>query len=243
LYHIYDNIQLSKNVKKAIFGLILAIYLQKSNDMSKLMTWLDSTVLAKIDAVLESDGLIITDTDTVLGLLARCTQQSFDALNGCKGRQEKPYLLLVRDVTVAKKYVASTHHHSLDTLGAAFWPGEVTMIFPAAAHVPSFMCSREGTIALRVTQHPGLMRVLERHEILFSTSANKAGMPVPTSLDEVDESLKAHVELFVSQENPEPRQSLPSTIIDCTTVPLTIVREGAVSRQEIERVAKLSVGQ
>lgn len=207
--------------------------------MEKLMFWSDGVAPEKMDEILQLDGLIVTDTDTVLGLLARCTQKSFDALNACKGRQQKPYLILVRDIAVAKRYVATSHHEQLEALGEALWPGEVTLIFPASAQVPSFMQSTDGGIALRAVTHSGLNALLDRYEVLFSTSANKAGMSIPVSFEQLDPDVKKCASLLVAQKGQKKSESLPSTIIDCTVFPPTIVRAGVVSRDEIERLAKI----
>ena len=58
----------------------------------------------------------------------------------------------------------------------ASWPGPVTWIFPASAKAPPGICRGDGTVALRVTAHPGVVALSQAFSgAIVSTSANKRG--------------------------------------------------------------------
>ena len=115
----------------------------------------------------------------------------------------------------------------------AFWPGGLTIILHKAQSAAS--TSSAGTIGLRVPDH-AVPRALSRllGGPITGTSANIAGGPEPLSVDDVRRVLGDAVALIIDG-GPSPG-GRPSTVIDCTQDPPTILRLGAVSRAEIERV-------
>lgn len=60
----------------------------------------------------------------------------------------------------------------------ASWPGPVTWVLPAKAHVPRWLSGGRDTLAVRLTDHPVAARLCERigHAIV-STSANVSRRP------------------------------------------------------------------
>jgi L-threonylcarbamoyladenylate synthase len=58
------------------------------------------------------------------------------------------------------------------------WPGPVTWVVPAAAHVPAWLTGGRSTLAVRVTSHPVAAALCEACDMaLVSTSANMSGQP------------------------------------------------------------------
>lgn len=230
-----------KNVKQAIFAVFLNIYLQKNNLMIKHLVW-NKKIIPIILAQLSSGHVLLTTTDTVLGLLASCTQEGFDYLNTIKVRQEKPYIVLVPDYHTAERYVAQEYHARLKALAHACWPGPVTVIFPVSLSAPAYMRSNQGTIGLRVPHHQGLLSILQESGPLFSTSANRAGDPVPSQLADVDPLVLESVSGVVLEESlPNQLSTTASTILDCTGDEIRLIRQGAFVVEEIERKAKVTI--
>lgn len=231
----------SKNVKQAIFAVFLNIYLQKNNLMTKHLIW-NKKFLPTIIAHITSGGVLLSTTDTILGLLAPCTQEGFDHLNVIKVRQEKPYIVLVPDYQTAKSYVAQQYHPRLEALADACWPGPVTCIFPVSPLIPAYMCSAQRAIGLRIPNHEGLLSLLRHTGPLFSTSANRAGDPVPSQLATVDPLVLASVAGVVLDESLSHQLSTTaSTILDCTEGEIHLIRQGAFLVDEIERKAKVTI--
>lgn len=60
----------------------------------------------------------------------------------------------------------------------ASWPGPVTWVVPAAAHVPAWLTGGRRTLAVRVTAHPVAHALCAACDMaLVSTSANLSGQP------------------------------------------------------------------
>lgn len=208
--------------------------------MIKHLVW-NSTTVSIMNQELKAGRSIISSTDTVLGLLATCSKQGFERLNQIKGRYEKPYLILIADLNMAQVLVDHAYHERL-AIFQSCWPGPLTCIFPAAANVPEYMQSADGTIGLRIPAHKGLLQLLQLTGPLFSTSANRAGQPVPDQISDLDAQLLSEVDYLVLQdEQQEQKQAIASTILDCTKRDIRVIREGAFAVDEIEQKVKLTI--
>ncbi len=199
----------------------------------KIVLWSEDEI-PKIRAVLEAGNVVVGTSDTVFGLLAVPTQQGFDALNAIKGRSEKPYLIITSSPEKALELCAQENQPALARCMQSCWPGPVTMIVRAKESVLEYMKSKEGTIAIRVPDHEGFQMLLKEIPYLFSTSANLAGQPVPQSAQDLDPVIVDNCALVVVEEQEDKQSMLPSTIIDCTQMPFKIVREGAVTVDELK---------
>ena len=188
--------------------------------------WDDEHTIETIGRAIQDGKLVISTTDTVIGLLAGATKKGKNSLDLAKNRVEKPYLLLVVDIEKALGYVHPDERVQIENIGRVCWPGPVTLVARAAPGLPDYLLSSEGTIALRVPAHSGLQRLLGHVDVLFSTSANTAGAPVPELLKDLDSSfLKKAVAIVADRK--EDKKTVPSTIINCSTDPVSIVRKGA----------------
>lgn len=184
--------------------------------------------------VLRKGQGVAGSSDTVLGLLSDTTEQGRKFLDETKGRQEKPYIILIESCLKASYFVDRDELDRVQGLLEAFWPGPLTVIFKAKQGLPSYLTGSDGRVALRVPKHPGLLALLKHFKGLFSTSANLTGKPVPVSVDEIDPKILASVSYVALDDQPQ-MQKPPSTIIDCSGTEIKLVREGAILWSEIEK--------
>lgn len=203
----------------------------------KHFLWQDPETLPHIEGILVKGGVLLTSTDTVLGLLADLTQESTLRINRIKKRSGKPYLILVSDVQKALGFVSHKQQSGLqiEKLMNICWPGPVTLLCTAKEGLPSYMQSQEGTVALRVPDHSQLLALLQKFDGLFSTSANSSGAPVPQLIEEVEKEILQEVDGVVLDKN-EKKANVPSTILDCTGDQIKIVRQGAFSADMIKKL-------
>jgi L-threonylcarbamoyladenylate synthase len=195
---------------------------------------IDPTQLAQAAEILRNGGLVAYPTDTVYGLAADPTNaEAVQKLAEAKKRdpnQPMPHLVANLDMVEA---VTLEIPPSAAKLAAGFWPGGITIVLDKAQ---SYASKATGaTIGLRVPDH-AVPRELSRRlgGPITGTSANVAGGPEPLSADDVRRVLGDSVDLLIDG-GPCPGDR-PSTVIDCTVEPPKILRLGAVSREEIERV-------
>jgi len=164
--------------------------------------------------VLASGGVAIAPGDTMYGLIGRAPG-SEERIRQIKGRgEDKPFLQLLPD----KSWVARASDMPVPPRLAHYWPGPLTMVFAARGG---------GTVALRVPDSDFLRKLLLAvNAPLFSTSVNRAGQPPFSAVDAMRREFEGDVDL-VYDAGPLPA-GLPSTLLDITTRPFRVLREGAL---------------
>ena len=183
--------------------------------------------------VLREGGLVCYPTDTVYGIGAAAGDDAaVRRLFAVKGRSlDKPLPLLLADASDAARVAEVTP--LAKALATRFWPGALTIVMRKAASYRSLALAGGDTVALRVPDH-GLVRGIVRAlgEPITGTSANRSGARAPVSAAEVAVQMGEMVELIIDGGRSHAR--LESTVIDITHDEPEIVREGAVSRGEVE---------
>jgi len=183
-------------------------------------------VFARCRDVVRARGVIAYPTDTFYGLGADPRDpEAVRRLFAIKGREAgQPILLLLHDRSEVAAW-ASAVTPSAERLMDRFWPGPLTLVFPAAPHVLPELTGGGGTIGLRV---PGneLTRELLRHlgKALTGTSANRSGGRDPRTVEEVMREVGDRVDLIL--DGGGTTGDRPSTVVDVTVEPPRIIRQG-----------------
>jgi L-threonylcarbamoyladenylate synthase len=187
-------------------------------------------------------GSVIFPTETIYGLGAIATDARAVAnLFSIKGRSpEKPPPIIVSDRAQLLQLVSEIPPQA-KTLMEKFWPGALTIIFPARNDVPEIICGKStfdgkeiSTIAVRMTSHP-LAKILceETGAPLVATSANFSGATgraaAPQTLDDIPFEFLQKVDVIIDGKA---EAGIASTIVDCTVFPARVLREGAVELSE-----------
>ncbi|MFR1534226.1 MAG: L-threonylcarbamoyladenylate synthase [Bilophila wadsworthia] len=125
-------------------------------------------------------------------------------------------------------------HDELMPLLKRFWPGPLSVIFPARLRVPDILTGGTGRVAVRLSSHP-VARALAQAvgEPITSSSANISGNPAVVSVNQLDEELIASV-MGILDEPPVPAGGLPSTLVErMEDGRLRLLRAGAVTSAQI----------
>ena len=202
----------------------------------RTLSWGKRDTIDYVEKELHEGKVILAEGDTVLGLLADVSEKGVAQLNHIKSRSHKPYLILVENSKKVFDFIEidKVKVFQIEKFMHKCWPGPVTLIFKAKEGVFPPAQTPEGTIAIRVPNHQGLLQLLSRFDALFSTSANSSGQPVPGSIEEVDTSILGAVACVVTNDDHSTAQSeLPSTIIDCTGERPVVVRQGAFDASKL----------
>lgn len=186
--------------------------------------------------VLGEGGVIALPTESFYGLgVAPFDEQALAKLRLVKGRSEgKPILVLIGDEAQLGPFVRSIPH-AAHVLITAFWPGPLTIVFPAAVGLPDAVTAGTNSVGIRLSAWQPLRDLLRRLGPVTGTSANREGIPPPTTANEVQDSLGDALDLIIDA-GPTPG-GRPSTVIDVRG-PIRIIREGAIERGAI--VAQLA---
>ena len=197
-------------------------------------------------AVLRQGGLLGLPTETVYGLAADADSQAAVArIYHVKGRPlDHPVIVHIPDVTKVSDWAREFPEYA-QALAAAFWPGPMTLVLPRTRRAQDFVTGSQDTVALRVPGHPVALGVLRSFGGgVAAPSANQFGAVSPTSarhvLHDLSERLDADIDAVI--DGGECGVGLESTIIDCTGSYPRILRPGAISAADVERVTGMAVG-
>ncbi|MBL7645135.1 MAG: threonylcarbamoyl-AMP synthase [Candidatus Hydrogenedentes bacterium] len=189
------------------------------------------TSIARAVEALRAGEVIAYPTETVYGLGAN----PFDAgamerLFEAKGRdRSNPILLIVASRAQLDRVVSGVSPQALACMDA-FWPGPLSVLFPRHPSLPDLITAGSDKVCVRCPGHDWARTLCEAFGgPVTSTSANRSGSPVVQSLDELD---LPGVDLGFDGGTLDSSQA--STILDAESG--TILREGAIAREEIARI-------
>jgi L-threonylcarbamoyladenylate synthase len=174
----------------------------------------DSGTRERLAEVLHAGGIVIMPCDTIYGIVGRVPATE-DRIRAAKGRgADRPFIQLIGEAAWLPRLTSA----QLDTAVLGLWPGPLTLVVPALGG---------GTVAVRHPADDLLLHLLRRLDCpLYSTSVNRAGEAPLTAVAEMVRVFGPHVDLVVDAGD-QPRAHV-STVLDVTTRPYRILRQGAV---------------
>jgi L-threonylcarbamoyladenylate synthase len=190
-------------------------------------------------SILKRGGIVAFPTDTVYGLGA-CSelQGAVERIYQVKGRPlDMPLPLLLADTSQVSS-VAYPVPQVAWLLAARFLPGALTMVLARSESVPDFVAAGGTTVAIRVPAHPvpvALARGVGAP--IVGTSANLSGRPSCLTADEVCAQLGEKIDLVIDAGRCP--GGVESTIVDLTGEVPVVLREGAISREELKQVCPI----
>ena len=188
-------------------------------------------------------GLIAFRTDTFYGLGADpFNAEAIGAIRQLKGTEEaKPILVLIADLRDVDRLIAEKPL-LFDRVCERYWPGPLTLVGPAHRELPRELTAGTATIGVRLPDETKVRRLVRAcGGALTATSANPSGKPPARLAAEVEAYFPAGIDLIIDGGEVTSRQ--PSTVLDLTGPQPRVIREGAISRSELQQaVREFSLG-
>ncbi|GGO14341.1 threonylcarbamoyl-AMP synthase [Microbispora rosea subsp. aerata] len=193
------------------------------------------TGLAEATSAVRRGELVVLPTDTVYGIGADAfTPSAVNALMEAKGRgRDVPAPVLVGTVRAANALVESLGTYGQDLVDA-FWPGPLTLVLRANRSLSWDLGDTKGTVAVRMPMHPVALDLLKETGPMAVSSANRAGNPPATTVDEAQEQLGDSVDVYLDAG--PCADTVPSTILDLTTAVPRVLRKGAIPVDKIRAI-------
>ena len=184
--------------------------------------------------IILSGGIVAFPTESFYGLAVNASDENaIGRLFKIKKRMDNmPVLVLIPSLEYLKGYVADVPEIALRLIGR-FWPGGLTLLFKAGSGISPLLTSGTGKIGVRISSHPlaaALARAVDSP--ITGTSANISGKPGCVTAKEVYSSLGRGVDLIL--DGGETKGGKGSTILDVTVNPPEIIREGMISREQLQ---------
>lgn len=184
--------------------------------------------------IIQRGGVIAFRTDTFYGLGADPTNaHAVRKIRDLKGREEqKPILLLISDSSQTRNFIGETSER-FEAIAKHFWPGPLTLIGIATDELPLELTAGTGSVGVRLPAGDDL-RALVRAcgGALTATSANLSGERPARTAPEVEHYFPTGVDLII--DSGAVSGSKPSTVLDLSEEEIRFIREGAITRVELE---------
>ena len=184
--------------------------------------------ISEIVEVLRRDGVIVYPTETFYGLGANAfSKKAIRKVYRLKKRGlSKPLPVVISDYDMLR-YIISGDPMIFEPLISDFWPGPLTIIFKASSAVPEELCGKDGTVGVRLTEHPWVRDLVRQAGFpITATSANISGQKPISDPATARELFEGAVDLFV--DGGTTKGLSPSTVVDFSGEKPRLVREGAI---------------
>lgn len=179
---------------------------------------------------IKNGGLVVFPTDTVYGL--GCDPRNAKAVESIfriKKRKESKELPVLGYSKEEISKIAVFDEMS-SKIADKFWPGQVTLVLKLKDKEIKKAMSLEDKIAVRVPNHPCALSLLKECKLIVGTSANFSELPAFSDSKKVQENFSGY-DVFL--DGGTISNSTSSTIVEVKEGVLEIVRQGNITKEEI----------
>lgn len=192
-------------------------------------------VVVEVARVLKRGGLAVFPTDTVYGLAASVRHYlSIERIFYIKGRDAlRALVVMVGSWEEAASLIREVDLPLVRSL-SRFWPGALTVV-AGRKELPWMdkVAPQRDTLGLRVPDHRLVLDILGKTGPLAVTSANLSGGENPARFDQIPEEILQDVDIACKSE--EQGDGVPSSIVEVLGNRASLLREGRITRRELER--------
>ena len=185
----------------------------------------------KIEKTLAAGGAVVLPTETVYGLFAQAlNEEAVERIYELKRRPRDKALNL--NVTSLEEIYAFSKNQPtyLNQLYQAFLPGPLTIILQANDQVPTWINSGMDTVGFRIPKHSVTLDLIRKYGPLIGPSANLSGKVSGTSFQQIVMDFQEQVS---GVEDDAALTGQDSTILDLSGEKALILRQGAITREDI----------
>ena len=185
--------------------------------------------------IIAAGGVIAFRTDTFYGLGADpFNSLAIGKIRLLKGREEaKPILLLISDESEVDRFIQQAEFFKL--VARKHWPAPLTLIGASRPEVPAALTASTHSLGVRLPDDDNVRELVRAcGGALTATSANVSGQPPARTAKEVENYFPSGLELII--DGGEVTATEASTVLDVSSPEPRLVREGAVSREELKEL-------
>ena len=185
----------------------------------------------KIENTLAAGGAVVLPTETVYGLFAQAlNEEAVERVYELK-RRPRDKALNLNVASLEEIYAFSKNQPCyLEQLYQAFLPGPLTIILQANDRVPAWINSAMETVGFRIPNHPVTLDLIRKYGPLIGPSANLSGKASGTSFQQIMMDFQEEVS---GVEDDAALTGQDSTILDLSGEKALILRQGAITREDI----------
>ncbi len=187
----------------------------------------------KLRKILTSGGAVVLPTETVYGLFAQALNEV--AVNNVYQLKQRPrdkaMNLNVSNLNDIIFFSQNTPFF-LEKLYNRFMPGPLTIILKANDNVPFWVNSGLDTVGFRVPNHVKTLQLISETGPLIGPSANISGNESGKKFSDIQAQFSVDLPGI---EDDQALTGIDSTILDLSGQKARILRQGAISRELIQK--------
>lgn len=188
--------------------------------------------------IIRNGGIVVFPTETVYGLGANAYDpEACRKIFRIKKRpSENPLIVHIAEISALKK-IAKNIPPVANKLISKFWPGPVTIVFKRKKTLPDVVTAGLNTVAVRMPSNKIALALIKSAGVpVAAPSANISGAVSPTAHRHIEDDFRDEKDIDIILAGGNTMHGLESTIVDVTRGRPLILRLGAVSVEEIEKV-------
>jgi L-threonylcarbamoyladenylate synthase len=192
------------------------------------------TDVALAASLLKEGKLVAIPTETVYGLGANALDsKAIASIYTVKNRPTfNPLILHFASWEAAQPYVKEVPEE-ITRLASKFCPGPISFLLQKTDLVSDIVTAGSSHVVVRVPDHPVTLELLSLLDFpLAAPSANISNTVSPTSAQHVEDGLGAQIGYVL--DGGESKIGVESTIVSFQDNHVSILREGGVSREDIQ---------
>ncbi|HFI0313621.1 TPA: L-threonylcarbamoyladenylate synthase [Streptococcus suis] len=190
-------------------------------------------IMDKLRKILTSGGAVVLPTETVYGLFAQALNEV--AVNNVYQLKQRPrdkaMNLNVSNLNDIIFFSQNTPFF-LEKLYNRFMPGPLTIILKANDNVPFWVNSGLDTVGFRVPNHVKTLQLISETGPLIGPSANISGNESGKKFSDIQAQFSVDLPGI---EDDQALTGIDSTILDLSGQKARILRQGAISRELIQK--------
>jgi len=185
---------------------------------------------------IKKGGIVAFPTETVYGLGAnvfdeKAVAKIFEAKQRPNDNPLIAHVGTLEQIKLLTNKITPNAQKFID----AFFPAALTLVLPKSEKVPLIATANLDTIGVRMPKHELAREFLKYCNVpVVAPSANLSGKPSPTKWEAVFEDLNGRIDCILQGE--ATKIGLESTVVDCTSEIPLILRSGAVTLEELQKI-------
>ncbi|BCL60708.1 hypothetical protein DGMP_14010 [Desulfomarina profundi] len=187
-----------------------------------------SAIIDRAVNIIRRGGIVAFPTETSYGLAVDYeNEKALEKLYRMKQRSHEKALLVLVESREQLFQLVTFVPDEYRILMDRFWPGPLTLIFPARNELSTVLTGGSGTIGVRISPHPLATRLVSSYgKPLTATSANLSGKSPAKSAGEIRKIFKERVDFILEEDTDLPGNC--STIVGIQNRKLKILRNGVL---------------
>jgi L-threonylcarbamoyladenylate synthase len=194
---------------------------------------LNQQQVAHAATLIRQGNLVVFPTETVYGLGADALQpHAVEQIFAVKGRPLSDPLIVHIATKEDLAQLVQTIPLEAQQLAHAFWPGPLTLVLPAAAHISKLITAGLPNVAIRMPRHPAALALIRAAGTpIAAPSANRFMHVSPTTAQHVLADLNGRIPLILDGGPCD--IGVESTVLDLSSPIPTILRPGGISLETL----------